>query len=97
MPAGRFKPRELLAEVGLAESKSQAERLLRQRAVKRDGVVLEPGAEVEVPAVGASLVLSVGSSRFVRVEGPPGRNASRPAVQGRRERAGPRPGLDILR
>jgi hypothetical protein len=30
--------------------------------------VLEPDAEVEVPA-GGSVVLSVGSSRFVRVEG----------------------------
>lgn len=65
---GRFKPRELLAEVGLAASKSEAERLLRQRAVKRDGVVLDGGAEVEVGA-GSSFVLSVGSSRFLRVEG----------------------------
>jgi tyrosyl-tRNA synthetase len=68
VPPGRFKPRELLAEVGLAESKSQAERLLRQRAVKRDGVVLEGTAEVEVRP-GASFVLSVGASRFLRVEG----------------------------
>jgi tyrosyl-tRNA synthetase len=65
---GRFKPRELLAEVGLAASRSEAERLLRQRAVKRDGAVLDPGAEVELRA-GAAVVLSVGASRFVRVEG----------------------------
>jgi tyrosyl-tRNA synthetase len=65
---GRFKPRELLAEVGLAASKSEAERLLRQRAVKRDGVVLDGSAEVEVGA-GSSFVLSVGSSRFLRIEG----------------------------
>jgi tyrosyl-tRNA synthetase len=70
LPPGRFKPRELLAEVGLAASKSEAERLLRQRAVKRDGVVLEGTAEVEVRA-GASFVLSVGASRFLRVEGTP--------------------------
>jgi tyrosyl-tRNA synthetase len=68
VPAGRFKPRDLLAEVGLAESKSQAERLLRQRAVKRDGVVLEAAAELEVGA-GSSFVLSVGASRFLRIEG----------------------------
>ena len=67
---GRFKPRELLAEVGLAASRSEAERLLRQRAVKRDGVVLEGTAEVEV-LPGASFVLSVGASRFLRVEGTP--------------------------
>jgi tyrosyl-tRNA synthetase len=66
--AGRFKPRELLAEVGLAGSRSEAERLLRQRAVKRDGVVLEGAADVEVGS-GSSFVLSVGSSRFLRVEG----------------------------
>jgi tyrosyl-tRNA synthetase len=64
---GRFKPRELLAEVGLAASKSEAERLLRQRAVKRDGAVVDPGAEIEL-APGGSFVLSVGASRYLRVE-----------------------------
>ena len=66
--AGRHNARELLAEAGLASSRSEAERLLRQRAVKRDGAVLEAGADVEI-APGQTLVLSVGSSRFVRVEG----------------------------
>jgi tyrosyl-tRNA synthetase len=65
---GRFKPRELLADVGLAGSRSEAERLLRQRAVKRDGAVVEAGIEIEL-APGAGFVLSVGSSRFVRVLG----------------------------
>jgi tyrosyl-tRNA synthetase len=64
---GRYKPRELVAQAGLAGSKSEAERLLRQRAVRRDGTVLEPSAEVDL-GEGASLVLAVGSSRFVRVE-----------------------------
>ena len=67
---GRFKPRELLAELGLAPSKSEAERLLRQRAVKRDGVVVDGTAEIEV-SPGAAFVLSVGVSRFLRVEGEP--------------------------
>jgi tyrosyl-tRNA synthetase len=67
---GRFKPRELLAELGLAPSKSEAQRLLRQRAVKRDGVVLDGTAEIEV-SPGAAFVLSVGGSRFLRVEGEP--------------------------
>jgi tyrosyl-tRNA synthetase len=66
--AGPFKPRDLLVEVGLAPSRSEAERLLRQRAVKRDGAPVESAAALDVPA-GASFVLSVGASRFVRVEG----------------------------
>jgi tyrosyl-tRNA synthetase len=65
---GRYKPRELLSAAGLAGSKSEAERLLRQRAVKRDGVVLDAAADVHL-GPGASFVLSVGSSRFLRVEG----------------------------
>jgi tyrosyl-tRNA synthetase len=62
---GRYKARELVARPGLAASKSEAERLLRQRAVRKDGVVLEPGAEVEA-AAGASFVLSIGSQRHLR-------------------------------
>jgi tyrosyl-tRNA synthetase len=64
---GRFKPRELLADVGLAASRSEAQRLLTQRAVKRDGVVLDPGGEIEL-GPGASFVLSVGANRFLRIE-----------------------------
>jgi tyrosyl-tRNA synthetase len=67
VPAGPLKPRELLVAAGLASSKSEAERLLRQRAVKRDGVVMEAGAET-VLAPGAFFVLSVGAARHVRVE-----------------------------
>ena len=65
--AGAHRLRELLAANGLAPSKSEAERLIRQRAVKRGGVVLEPGADV-VAVAGEDFVLSVGSSRFVRFE-----------------------------
>jgi tyrosyl-tRNA synthetase len=65
--AGRFKPRELLARGGLARSNSEAERLLRQRAVRRDGQVLEPALEVEARP-GESFVVSVGPSHFVRFE-----------------------------
>jgi tyrosyl-tRNA synthetase len=65
--AGRHKPRELLAAHGLAASKSDAERLLRQRAVKKDGVPLEAGQEIEAVA-GSIFVLSVGAARFLRVE-----------------------------
>ena len=62
---GRYKARDLLARPGLAASKSDAERLLRQRAVKRDGVLVEAGAEIDV-ASGDTFVLSIGSQRYVR-------------------------------
>ena len=62
---GRHKWRELLVAGGLAASKSEAERLLRQRAVKRDGVVVESGTDLEI-GPGAALVVSVGAARFVR-------------------------------
>src|SRR5207245_2960304 len=65
--AGRFKPRELLARHGLAASNSEAERLLRQRAVRRDGQIVEAGAEIEARP-GESFVVSVGPSRYVRFE-----------------------------
>ena len=62
---GAHRLRELLAANGLAASKSEAERLIRQGAVKRDGVVLEPGPDV-LATSGEAFVLSVGNSRFVR-------------------------------
>jgi tyrosyl-tRNA synthetase len=61
---GRHKWRELLVVGGLAPSKSEAERLIRQRAVKKDGVVIEGG---ELEALGdQSFVVSVGAAPFVR-------------------------------
>jgi tyrosyl-tRNA synthetase len=64
--AGTLRLRDLLVQAGLAPSKSEAERLLRQRAVRRDGSVLESGAEVSL-ARGEAFVLSVGPARHVRV------------------------------
>jgi tyrosyl-tRNA synthetase len=61
---GRHKWREVLVMAGFAPSNGAAERLLRQRAVKKDGVVVE-GGELEAEA-GQSFVLSVGAARFVR-------------------------------
>jgi tyrosyl-tRNA synthetase len=62
---GRHKWRELLVMAGFAPSNGAAERLLRQRAVKKDGVVVE-GGELEADA-GQSFVVSVGAARFVRL------------------------------
>jgi tyrosyl-tRNA synthetase len=72
---GRYKPHELLARAGLTRSKSEAVRLLRQGAVRRDGTPLAAGDDVPLEP-GGSFVLSVGPARFVRVEAaneePPG-------------------------
>ena len=67
VPAGSYKPHELLARAGLTRSNSEGVRLLRQGAVRTDGVPVAPGAELRVPP-GGSLVLSIGPARFVRVE-----------------------------
>ena len=67
VPAAVFPRRihEFLAEHGLAPSKSEAMRLLKARAVKRDGVVLAPNADL---VSGEAFTLSIGPSRFYRVE-----------------------------
>ncbi len=68
LAAGALKPHALVVQAGLAKSNGEAVRLLRQRAVRRDGVVLEAGADVVV-ASGGTFVLSVGVARHVRIEG----------------------------
>jgi tyrosyl-tRNA synthetase len=64
---GRYKPHELLARAGLARSNSEAVRLLRQGAVRRDGQPVAAGDELTLEA-GVSFVLSAGPARFVRIE-----------------------------
>ena len=64
---GGYKPHELLAQLGLVKSKSEAVRLLKQRAVKRDGAVVDAASPLLVGA-GESFVLAVGPRVFVRVE-----------------------------
>jgi tyrosyl-tRNA synthetase len=66
LPPGAHKLREVMASAGLAPSKSEAQRLIRQRAVKRDGAVVE--ADDLAAAPGESFVISVGAGRFVRIE-----------------------------
>ncbi len=63
LPRGTYKAHDLLATHGLAKSKSEAVRLLRQRAVKKDGVIVEPTQDL---VLDSSFVLSVGPARFVR-------------------------------
>jgi tyrosyl-tRNA synthetase len=65
--AGSVKPHALLVKAGLAKSNGEAVRLLRQRAVRRDGVLLGAGTDVWL-APGGSFLLSVGPARYVRIE-----------------------------
>jgi tyrosyl-tRNA synthetase len=65
--AGTLKPHALVVAAGLARSNGEAVRLLRQRAVRRDGAVVEAAGEF-VLARGEGFVLSVGAARHVRIE-----------------------------
>jgi tyrosyl-tRNA synthetase len=64
--AGETKPHALVVQAGLARSNGEAVRLLRQRAVRRDGQVVDAGGPF-VLAPGESFVLSVGPARHVRI------------------------------
>jgi tyrosyl-tRNA synthetase len=66
LAAGALKPHALVVAAGLAKSNGEAVRLLRQRAVRRDGETLGAGADVMLSA-GAPFVLSVGAARHVRI------------------------------
>ena len=66
LAAGPVKPHALVVAAGLAKSNGEAVRLLRQRAVRRDGETLDASADV-VLVPGASFVLSVGAARHVRI------------------------------
>jgi tyrosyl-tRNA synthetase len=67
VPASRFpwRAHEFLAEQGLAPSKSEAMRLLKARAVKRDGEVVPAGSEL---VLSQSFVVSIGPTRYYQVE-----------------------------
>ena len=65
--AGALKLHALVVLAGLAKSNGEAVRLLRQRAVRRDGEVLEAG-EALMLSPGETFVLSVGAARHVRIE-----------------------------
>jgi len=64
--AGSVKPHALVVLAALAKSNGEAVRLLRQRAVRRDGVVLEATELTLAP--GERFVLSVGPARHVSIE-----------------------------
>jgi tyrosyl-tRNA synthetase len=69
LPAQTIRAHELLVALGQAVSKSEAVRLIRQRAVKVDNRVVEsPMEEFEVRA-GERLTVVVGARRFVAATG----------------------------
>ena len=57
-----WKPHELLVAIGAAASKSEAVRLLRQRAVRLQGAVLEPSSPVRTEP-GQEFSISIGPKR----------------------------------
>jgi len=66
LPPGDYGFHEVVFLAGLAESKSEASRLLKQRAVKFGGVHVQMGARLKV-VQGLAEVLQVGPARFVRI------------------------------
>ena len=69
LPSQAFRAHELLVAIGEAPSKSEAVRLIRARAVKINGALVEsPTQELRVTP-GDKLVVSIGTRRFVEVEG----------------------------
>jgi tyrosyl-tRNA synthetase len=74
IPAGSYKAHELLARHGLARSNSDGARLLKQRAVRKDGQPLDASRELRLEA-GDAFVIQVGAARFVRFEVGPAETA----------------------
>ena len=67
LPVTTWKPYELLVEIGEASSKSEAVRLLRQRAVRRNGVVLDPSEPIRLQ-LGQTFTISIGAKRHKRIK-----------------------------
>ncbi len=66
---GAHRWHELLVALGEAPSKSAAVRLLRQRAIKINGLVVADGAQDLVVSAGEAYIISVGSRRHVKIVG----------------------------
>ena len=66
LPVGEYGLHEVIFLAGLAESKSEASRLLKQKAVKMGGRHMQMGDRLTV-AQGIAETLQVGPARFVRI------------------------------
>ncbi len=72
LPSQTFRAHELLVAIGEAPSKSEAVRLIRQRSVRINGALVEsPTQELRVSRMD-KLVVSIGTKRFVEVDGDAG-------------------------
>ncbi len=70
LPVRVIKANQLLVDIGEAPSKSEATRLIRQRAVKFNGEVVDnPTQEITLTS-GEECVVQVGPKRFAKVSGP---------------------------
>ncbi len=67
VPAGTYKLLQLLTQIGLASSRSDAERLVRGNAVDIDGQAIDQMNHNVVLKSGESIVLRVGTKKFARV------------------------------
>lgn len=70
LPEGEYGFHEVIFLSGLAESKSEASRLLKQKAVRFAGAPVQMGARLKVTQ-GLAEVLQIGPARFVRVVAAP--------------------------
>jgi tyrosyl-tRNA synthetase len=64
--AGNYKLVDLLAEAGLAKSKSEAGRLIEQGGVKVDNKIIS-GREAEIAVAGKEILIQKGKRGFVRI------------------------------
>ena len=67
VPAGTYKLLQLLTQIGLAGSRSDAERLVRGNAVEIDGQAIDQMNHSVALKAGESIVLRAGKKKFARV------------------------------
>jgi tyrosyl-tRNA synthetase len=66
---GAVKVNQLLTQIGVASSNSDATRLVRQHAVKIDGALVDSPTQLITIETEREIVIAVGAKRFVRVKG----------------------------
>src|SRR6202790_3086512 len=67
VPPATYKLLALLTKAGLANSRSEAERLVRGRAVEVDGQIVEGMNHTHILTAGKNLVLRAGKKKFLRI------------------------------
>ena len=67
VPPATYKLLALLTKAGLANSRSEAERLVRGRAVEVDGQIVEAMNQTHILHAGENLLLRAGKKKFLRM------------------------------